>query len=400
MSLSYHMNCSILRMCKCSFYFYSKKNDVGKSNKVNIIKRSETMVRSRKRIPLLYICVIFLLLLSVDVQAADDKLPKGAIFIDQKRIETTYMLKDGHLHVPALFFKQMGTFVDWNEQYKAVVLRQEEQMISLPVGTKVMSEYDRKTNTWHEYPLPSKTIWRDKKVFVPLTAVAKQLGMDVYYDPYEKKMYVTTNQIVFQNNIHHGHKGKKLVALTFDDGPDNMYTPQILHILKEKNVRATFFMMGKNIAAYPNEVKRIVQEGHAIGNHTYTHPDLRTLWTRQVINEIESTQLEMAKIVGRKSDLIRPPYGEATKADIAILNELGFRNILWSVDTLDWEGKTKDEILAIVEEQISPGGIILQHNFGSKAGLLHGTVEALPEMIDMLREKGYTFVTVQTLLEQ
>jgi peptidoglycan/xylan/chitin deacetylase (PgdA/CDA1 family) len=147
-------------------------------------------------------------------------------------------------------------------------------------------------------------------------------------------------------------------------------------------------------------MKRIVDEGHGIANHTYNHPNLRLVWSNQVKEELRSTQNEMARVVGKKPDLFRPPFGAFTKADIAIFNEIGMRNIMWSVDTLDWSGLSGEEILKIVHRDISPGGIILQHNFHSEAPLLDGTVEALPRIIDELRAKGYKFVTLQTMLAE
>lgn len=105
----------------------------------------------------------------------------------------------------------------------------------------------------------------------------------------------------------------------------------------------------------------------------------------------------MVRVVGKKPDIFRPPYGAYTKADMLLFNEIGMRNILWFVDTLDWSGTTGEDILKIVHRDISPGGIVLQHNFQSDTGLLDGTIEALPKMIDELKAKGYRFVTVQTL---
>lgn len=107
----------------------------------------------------------------------------------------------------------------------------------------------------------------------------------------------------------------------------------------------------------------------------------------------------MQKVVGRKPDLFRPPFGAFTKADLALLHELGMRNILWTVDTRDWSGLSADEIMEIVHREISPGGIVLQHNFQYNRGLLDGTVEALPRIIDDLQKQGYKFVTLQTLLD-
>lgn len=331
--------------------------------------------------------------------ASEEKPLQAVIYVDEQPVKTEYIVKNGHLYVPALFLKHAGAFVNWNRQYNAVIFQHNEKMISFPVGKKVFYEFLRKENRWDPHPLAEVTMKMNGTPYVPLVTVAKALEMDVTYDRASRKTYVTSNVEVAENQLLYGDRRLKVVALTFDDGPDDYYTPQILDILKEKNVPATFFMMGKNVAKYPQQVKRIVQEGHGIGNHTYDHPDLRKAWTTDVTNQIQSTQYELMRVVGRQPDLFRPPYGALTKADVKLLNELGFRNILWSVDTLDWKGKTGEEILEIVHEQVFPGGIILQHNFGATGGELHGTIEALPMIIDELRKEGYTFVTVQTMLD-
>ncbi len=347
--------------------------------------------------------VAFMLMVTLcmtsSVYAEDVKPLKAAIYVDQKPIKTDYILKEGHLYVPALFFKQTGAYVDWNEKYQSVVFQLQNKMVAFPVGKNYYDLFNKETNTWTSHPLKLTAVKVNKKPFMPLVTVAKQLGMDVTYDAATKRTYVATNNYVEPNLFMHGDRTQKLVALTFDDGPDPYYTPTILDILKDKNAPATFFMMGKNIAKYPEQVKRMVKEGHAIGNHSYNHPDFTKQWTAKVVDEIQSTQHELLKVVGKKPDIIRPPYGALTKADTRLLNQLGLRNIFWSVDTLDWKGKTSDEIMEIVRRQIFPGGIILQHNFEAKKGELNGSIEALPKIIDELREQGYTFVTIQTLLD-
>ncbi|WP_332698841.1 polysaccharide deacetylase family protein [Halalkalibacter lacteus] len=334
--------------------------------------------------------------LSTTAHAQESKLAEAPIMIDDKPITTKYIMREGHLLVPALFLKHTGAFVDWDEQYRSVVFRVRNTMFALPIGKKYSDDYVR--GTWQRHSLPIETIDFNGEPFVPIVNVARKLGMDVRYDATLARTFITTNFEIKPNLIAHGNMTEKLVALTFDDGPESRYTPQILDILKAKGAPATFFVMGKQIRQFPEEMKRIVNEGHGIANHTWNHPDLRRVWSSKVREEIQSTQAEMAKVVGKKPDLFRPPFGAYTKSDIAIFNEMGMRNIMWSVDTLDWSGLSGDEIIAIVKRDISPGGIILQHNFQAETRLLDGTVEALPQIIDDLREKGYKFVTLQTLL--
>ncbi|MFC3883992.1 polysaccharide deacetylase family protein [Bacillus songklensis] len=225
--------------------------------------------------------------------------------------------------------------------------------------------------------------------------------MKVSYNSQLSRTFIETNTpssgkpIVYQK----GDTTEKRIALTFDDGPDRIYTPQILDILREKGVPATFFVVGQQVKRFPELTQRIVREGHSIGNHTWSHPKLPKLTTSQVIQQVQSTQEEIERVTGMKSDLFRPPYGAYTAADIRVLDEHGYRSILWSVDTVDWSGLSAEEILSIVNRDKSPGGIILQHGFEALNGELDGSVQALPKMIDQLREEGYEFVTVQTLLD-
>ncbi|MDM5313844.1 polysaccharide deacetylase family protein [Peribacillus frigoritolerans] len=199
--------------------------------------------------------------------------------------------------------------------------------------------------------------------------------------------------------IYMGSSSKKLIALTFDDGPEDIYTPKILEILKQKNVKATFFVTGEQVEYFPDMLKKIQAEGHVIGNHTWDHPQLSKLTDAQMIESVQSTSAEIEKVTGTKTNLFRPPYGEISDNQINILNKLGYRSIGWTIDTLDWNGTSGNEILSRVNKGLVPGGIVLQHNF-RVPGKLDGTIEALPKMIDNLRSQGYEFVTIPALLEK
>lgn len=353
---------------------------------------------------LIKILISFILLLALltpsVIHAFESRLLVEPIYIDNEPVKTRYIMREGHLMVPALFLKHTGVFVDWNEQYRSVVFKGNGKMFALPVGKKFSDELKPGTGTWTRVTLPVETLDFGGEPFVPLIDVAKKLGMGVHYDPKIKRTFITTNIAIAPNTIKSVDTSEKLVALTFDDGPEDYYTPKILDILKEKGVPATFFVVGRQITYFPDVMKRIVNEGHAIANHTWHHPDLRYQWSSKVRAEVLSTQQEMQRVVGRNPHIFRPPYGAITKADIQVLNEIGMKNILWSVDTLDWSGMTADAILEIVHRDISRGAIILQHNFQSEARILDGTIDALPRIIDELQEAGYKFVTMQTLLDK
>jgi peptidoglycan-N-acetylglucosamine deacetylase len=192
---------------------------------------------------------------------------------------------------------------------------------------------------------------------------------------------------------------RKVTALTFDDGPDNLFTPKVLDVLKQHKVKATFFLMGKRVREHPDVVKRIVNEGHVIGNHTWTHPNLNKLSGAAAKNELVKTQQSLYAITGFKSALFRPPYGNATPEMVDLADSLGLRTIRWSVDTRDWEGKTVSEMMGIVRKQLKPGGIILQHSAGGEGQDMTNTIELLKVLIPALRKEGYNFVTVPNLLE-
>lgn len=194
-------------------------------------------------------------------------------------------------------------------------------------------------------------------------------------------------------------RGKK-VALTFDDGPDHKYTPQILDILRKYNIHATFFLVGEHAEKYPDMVKRIKDEGHAVGNHTWDHQDLEKLSTDGIKDEITKADTELERLTGGKPTLFRAPYGAVSAEVTMIAAETGHQMIGWSVDTMDWDGKSIAQIFSAVRKEGKPGSIILQHSAGGKNGNLSNTVAALPQIIAYFQKNGYTFVTVPELLSE
>lgn len=188
--------------------------------------------------------------------------------------------------------------------------------------------------------------------------------------------------------------GRRVVALTFDDGPDKKATSEVLDLLKMYRVPATFFLVGDNVARNGDMIKRIIAEGHTVASHTWSHPDLRTLTEAQLINEITQLENEIQRITGLRTALMRPPYGFVSDSNLQKLRELGYKVIKWSVDTNDWRDQDVDKVLINTMPDIRDGAIILMHDYLQKSV----TKEALPEMIQSLRWQGYTFVTVDELL--
>lgn len=191
-------------------------------------------------------------------------------------------------------------------------------------------------------------------------------------------------------------QGQKLIALTFDDGPDHRYTPEILEVLKASDVHATFFMVGMQLKKYPDTVKQIVAEGHGVGNHTYHHANLAKLNEKEIMQEIKTTDALIQQTVGFVPHLVRAPYGSVSDLLKTIVSDNKRELVGWTVDTMDWDGSTVKAMRSNVNKNARPGGIVLLHSFGSKH--LGNTVKLLPLIIKDLRAKGYTFVTVDELL--
>jgi len=197
-------------------------------------------------------------------------------------------------------------------------------------------------------------------------------------------------------------KGKE-IALTFDDGPDEDFTPTVLDILKENNVQATFFVTGVNIEKNIPLLERIYREGHEIGNHTFTHPDLELTSKDRERIELRSTRLLMESILNHSTLLFRPPYNtDAEPQDVnqirplSIAKEEGYLTIASSIDPNDWQiGVTADTILARVIAQKNRGNILLMHDGG---GNRTQTLLALPRIIDYYRQQGYKFVTISDIM--
>lgn len=197
-----------------------------------------------------------------------------------------------------------------------------------------------------------------------------------------------------------GPTERKVVALTFDDGPAG-YTVELLKVLNKHGVKATFFWKGDNVEKYPGIAKEAAAQGHTIGNHSYSHPHCRTLGLDAFWNdEVGRTQTVMEKTLGFTPSLFRPPYGELNDEEIELLREKGIKIIGWSVDPKDWslpdDRDASQAIVDIVLSHVHPEAIVLMHD----GALGHGvnTVRATDEMIPLLKARGYEFVTVDRLL--
>jgi len=199
--------------------------------------------------------------------------------------------------------------------------------------------------------------------------------------------------------VSHGPGDARLVALTFDDGPNDPATSRLLDVLAPKDVKATCFVGGENVEVYPDTARRIVAEGHALGNHSYRHRK-RDALLDPGYGELERAQRAIAAVVGFRPALYRAPNGFHTPWQLRAVRRAGLVTVHWNVQTKDWERPDPDTIVRRVLEHVRPGAIVLLHDGDDTR---HGsdrapTVEALPQIIDALRARGYRFVTVPELL--
>lgn len=199
-----------------------------------------------------------------------------------------------------------------------------------------------------------------------------------------------------------GDAEAKEVVLTFDDGPDPEYTTRILNILNQYGIKATFFVIGKNAMLHPEVVKQVYREGHEIGNHTFSHRHTNSISYDQLKLELNASQRVIQGITGHSSLLYRPPYGYEDTATVnsdfqrmLYTTEMGYLTVNYDIDSKDWKTTSSKEIVDNILQRLPNGNVILLHDGG---GDRSSTVEALPEIIETLQKKGYTFVTASELM--
>ena len=179
------------------------------------------------------------------------------------------------------------------------------------------------------------------------------------------------------------------IALTFDDGPSTAWTPALLDGLKERGVKATFFLIGENADKNPEIVKRMAEEGHLIGNHTYHHVELTKVSEKEARLELADTSAVIVRITGKEPEYMRPPFGAWQRK---LEQEIQMLPVLWTIDPLDWTTENQDEIVNKVVTEAEENDIILLHD------CYKSSIEAGLRIVDILQEEGFVFVTVDELL--
>jgi len=183
----------------------------------------------------------------------------------------------------------------------------------------------------------------------------------------------------------------KTIALTFDDGP-GPYTEKLLDILDKYDAKATFFLIGSKVSARANTLRRMQSRGHQLGNHSWSHPELNKVSIEQLSSEIDQTNNAIKQAVGIKPNIIRPPYGAFNRTVLEQFRQRGMSSILWSVDTRDWADRNSEIVCSRTVAGAHNGAVILMHD-------IHQTsVNAVPCILDSLKQQGYSFVTVQNLI--
>jgi peptidoglycan/xylan/chitin deacetylase (PgdA/CDA1 family) len=209
---------------------------------------------------------------------------------------------------------------------------------------------------------------------------------------------------VFGHAVFSVNTTAPVLALTFDDGPDPQYTPQILAILADRDIKATFFMVGQAIEAHPEVAHQVIDQGHEVANHTWSHHSLNFMGPGKIRQEIEATDHILRQLGYQQTLLFRAPFGHSLMFLPWVLNHMGRIHVFWNIDPQDWDATSPQQILTALTPQIQKGGIILLHDGdanpkGTGTKPRDPTVAALPSILDTYLAQGYHFVTLSEMLE-
>ena len=315
-----------------------------------------------------------------DYHVKEMKISKG----EEREVADSYLGPDGSPFTLDKLFQDpdVAKEIFINEISSQLTFRQADEAVQTEIlntlnGTE-LGQWSFRYEYSHFSIKLSKEVQGLTSIDVPLSSFYDQINAD----------YLTGDDLAAYQSFE-AKKHVKMVALTFDDGPDPKTTPQALDILKKYGVKATFFMVGQNIAGNEAIVKRVHNEGHQIGIHTWDHPVLTKLPLESAQKEILDTQTAINNVIGIKPTITRPPYGAI---NATIQNSVDQSFIMWNVDSLDWKTRNTKAIMQEIAKT-QPGSIILMHD-------IHQTsIDALPSVLEYLKSNGYTLVTIDELLE-
>ena len=315
-----------------------------------------------------------------DYHVKEMKISKG----EEREVADSYLGSDGSPFTLNKLFQDTDAAKEIfiNEISSQLTFRQADEAVQTEIlnnlnGTE-LGQWSFRYEYSHFSIKLSKEVQGLTSIDIPLSSFYDQINAD----------YLTGDDLAAYQSFE-AKKHVKMVALTFDDGPDPKTTPQALDILKKYGAKATFFMVGQNIAGNEAIVKRVHNEGHQIGIHTWDHPVLTKLPLESAQKEILDTQTAINNVIGIKPTITRPPYGAI---NATIQNSVDQSFIMWNVDSLDWKTRNTKAIMQEIAKT-QPGSIILMHD-------IHQTsIDALPSVLEYLKSNGYTLVTVDELLE-
>lgn len=261
-------------------------------------------------------------------------------------------------------------------------------------GIKLTWKKVKTATTYYVYRMNSKSEYEQIGESTSLSYTDTTVDKDTYYTYKVVAAYSSDGQEA-RSNYSKACKvlastidpSKKMVAITFDDGP-GPYTKKIVNCLKKNNSTATFFVVGQNVSSYKSSVKAAYKIGCEIGNHSWNHANLAKLSSSQIKSQMSKTDKQVKKAIGKKTTLMRTPYGSCGGA---VKKSVGKPIILWSIDTLDWKTRSKSKTVSCVMNNAKDGDIILMHDIHKP------TMNAALTIIPKLRKKGYQLVTVSEL---
>lgn len=200
---------------------------------------------------------------------------------------------------------------------------------------------------------------------------------------------------IYLKALCHGETKERVVSLTFDDGPDEANTPQVLNVLKQYQAPATFFCIGKKGEADPALLRRIVAEGHLIGNHSYSHSGMFPLYSPlKMETDLRQAAASLEQITGKKIVLFRPPFGVTNPNVARVVRRLGYTTIGWSIRSFDTNGETEDTIFSRIIKQIVPGSVILLHD------RMPGSASLLIRLLDYLKVNNYKVISTNEMFNE
>ena len=205
-----------------------------------------------------------------------------------------------------------------------------------------------------------------------------------------------------QETTYRVRTSKKIAALTFDDGPSPVWTPKILDELKKADIKATFFMVGHHVQKYPDIARRVAREGHGIGNHGYAHSVILYYTPAEIEEEIKYTEHVIREVTGKTTTMFRPPKAWLRDSTKDKIRSMGYEVVLWSLNSKDWVGFPHRWIVRYLAARVRGGDILLFHDSGNifarEGGDRSQTVRAVALLIKILREKGFSFVTLEEMM--